>query len=127
MQKFISRLSGKKILLLVPVIALLAAGCGSSQSADNNNQSVGQQSTPAPVSNMTNSAAKETMAPAGPMWQATLLKSDDTATGSYMIMVSGHKIYLKTSRDFSSLMGKPVNVSYTGSLASFSLNDITAQ
>jgi hypothetical protein len=129
MQKFMSRLSGKKTLLLVPVIAFLAAGCGSSQSTNNNNQP-SQQPAAAPVSNTTNisnSAAKETTAPDGSTWQGTLEKSDNTAIGSYMIMVSGHKIYLKTSRDFSTLVGKPVNVSYTGSLTNFSLDDITAQ
>ena len=44
-----------------------------------------------------------------------------------MITVNGHRIYLNTSRDYSSLVGKSVNVSYSGTLTSFVLNDITAQ
>ena len=41
-------------------------------------------------------------------------KSGNASSGNYMISVDGHKIYLKTGRDFSSLIGKQVNVSYTG-------------
>jgi hypothetical protein len=116
----------KKILIFVPVIALLAAGCHfSSQSADNNNQPAQEQPNSAPGS--ANSASKETTNPAASSWQGTLQKSDNTSAGSYMITVDGHKIYLKTGRDFSSLVDKQVNVSYTGSLTSFVLNDITAQ
>lgn len=115
----------KKILLLVSVIALLAAGCGSSQPAP-----ASQQPTKVPANSTGNygsSAPTQTANPAGSTWQGTLELSDNAASGNYTIMVSGHKIYLKTNRDYSSLVGKQVNVSYTGSLTSFVLNDITAQ
>ncbi len=120
-----SRFAGKKLLLLVPVIVLLAAGCGSAapepSSTPSTSQSVNQpanNSTPAPSSAMPSASAT---------WQTTLMASNNTAKGNYMITVSGHVIYLNTSRDYSALVGKPVNISYTGGLASFTLDNITAQ
>ena len=60
-------------------------------------------------------------------WQGTLENSDSTAKGNLMLATPGHIIYLKTSRDFSALVGKKVTVSYNGTLASFTLETITAQ
>jgi hypothetical protein len=61
------------------------------------------------------------------MWQATLMASNNSAKGNYMVTVSGHTIYLNTSRNYGALVGKPVNISYTGTTTSFTLGDITAQ
>jgi len=58
-------------------------------------------------------------------WKGTLLKSDNSSKGNYMLLVGGHNIYLNTGRDYSALVGKPVNVTYKGTLDSFGLIDIT--
>jgi len=112
----------KKLFVLVPIIALLAAGCGSSKPVDNSNNQSAQTQPNSPAS-----SNKPAASPTGDTWQGTLQASDNTQNGNYMITVSGRKIYLNTGRDYSSLVGKSVNVSYSGTLASFVLNDITAQ
>lgn len=61
------------------------------------------------------------------MWEGKLEASDNTAKGNYKLTSGTHVIYIKTSRDYSSLVGKDVKVSYQGSLESFSLQDITAK
>jgi hypothetical protein len=128
MQKIMSRLSGKKALFLVPVIVLLAAGCGSSQSANtgSNNSPGTEQTANAPVSPVATSTNPSINATGSP-WQGTLQTSDNSAKGNYMISVSGHTIYLRSSRDYSQLVGKQVNVSYSGDMTHFVLGDITAQ
>jgi hypothetical protein len=114
----------KKILFLFPAIVFLAAGCGSAKPASqSSNEPNNQQTTNAPAKTTANSPASS----GSSTWQSTLELTDNTASGNYFITISGHKIYLRTSRDYSSLVGKQVNVSYTGDLTSFTLNDITAQ
>lgn len=117
--------AGKKLLLVVPAVLLLAAGCSSSSSSSN--QTTNQSNllvTPTP-------AAKTSPTPSSmsnsSMWQGTLQKSDNSAKGTYELMTGGHTIYIHTSRDYSALVGKQVNVSYSGSLLNFSLGDIVAQ
>ena len=117
----------KKLLLLVPVIALLAAGCGSSSSEPSSTPSTSQNVNQPANSSVPGQSAPASTAPSGSTWQATLMVSNNTTKGNYMITVSGHTVYLNTSRDYSALVGKPVNVIYTGDINSFSLQDITAQ
>lgn len=60
-------------------------------------------------------------------WQGTLEQSNDSAKGNLMLVTTGHTIYLNTSKDYSALVGKAVTVTYSGTLASFSLENIVAQ
>ena len=58
------------------------------------------------------------------IWTGVLKNSDTPSKGSLMLVNQEHTIYLRTSRDFSSLVNKQVQVSYKGTLAAFILNDI---
>ncbi|MDR3642296.1 MAG: hypothetical protein P4L74_01545 [Candidatus Doudnabacteria bacterium] len=126
----------KKFLFAVPLVVLLAAGCNSATppASQSNNQPASESTnnpSPTPATTPTtessdNSGSGVSMA-GSDVWQATLLASDNSAKGNYMISVSGHNLYLNTSRDYSTLVGKPVNVSYTGDINNFTLGDITAQ
>lgn len=60
-------------------------------------------------------------------WDGTLKVSDNSQKGNLMLVTADHTVYIHTSRDFSSLIGKRVKVSYTGTLDSFSLGDITGE
>ncbi len=61
--------------------------------------------------------------------EGELLNSNDKRRGNLMLLLkdSDRIIYLNTSRDFSSLIGKQVSVSIEGSLDDFRLLDITEQ
>ena len=61
--------------------------------------------------------------------QGELQASNDKRRGNLMLLLkdSDRVIYLNTSRDFSSLIGKQVLVSIEGSLDDFRLLDIKAQ
>jgi hypothetical protein len=125
----------RKIFLMVPIVLLLAAGCNSSsQPTTQQNSNSSAQETTNPSTNNTPSSAPSatgqntgTSTATGSTWQGTLQKSDNSAKGNYMLSVNSHIIYLNTSRDYSALVGKPVNVTYNGTLTSFGLVDITAQ
>jgi hypothetical protein len=60
----------------------------------------------------------------GDVWEGTLLESDNTNKGNYRLVTKDHILYLRTSRDFSSLINKQVRVSYQGTVDSFILGDI---
>lgn len=60
-------------------------------------------------------------------WQGTLKTSDNSKKGNLMLVMKDHTIYLRTSRDYSPLIGKQVVVTYKGALDSFGLTDITAK
>ena len=129
----------KKLLLIIPVAMLLAAGCDSSVSGtgDQNppassNQTNDSKNTPAPADNMkkdgsatgsSNQKAGDSMMTGNDI-KGTLEATNNPAKGNYMIMVNGHMLYIHTSRDFSALVGKSVNVSYTGDMNSFVVKDI---
>ena len=123
----------KKILYVLPVVALLAAGCGSSdqpdqknnQTSNNQNQTGNNQNSPTPTPSTTPTEAMISGNSAG--WQGTLMASDNSAKGKYKITTDSHTIYIKTSRDYSQLVGKNVTVKYNGTMDSFSLTDIVAQ
>lgn len=51
--------------------------------------------------------------------KGTLRESDDAARGNLMVESSSGKVYVSTSRDFSSLVGKEVTLNAEGSLNSF--------
>lgn len=59
------------------------------------------------------------------IWTGVLKNSDNSAKGSIMLVTKDRTIYIRTSRDFQSLVGKNVNVSYEGTWQSFALGDIT--
>lgn len=60
-------------------------------------------------------------------WEGMLKTSDNSAKGNLMLVNKDHTIYLRTSRDFSSLIDKNVEVTYQGSLESFKLGEIKAK
>ena len=68
-----------------------------------------------------------TIAPALNTWDGTLKMSDNSAKGNLMLVTKDHTVYLKTSRDFSALVGKEVTVVYTGTVDSFTLENISAK
>jgi hypothetical protein len=58
----------------------------------------------------------------------TLAKSDNEARGNYMLTTTDHgTFYIRTSRDFSGLVGKTVTLTAEGTATSFTLIDIKAQ
>ncbi len=61
------------------------------------------------------------------VWEGTLKNSDNTSKGNLMLVTKDHNIYIKTSRDFSQLLGKEVKATYEGSLESFRLGEIVAK
>jgi hypothetical protein len=58
--------------------------------------------------------------------KGTLETTNNPTKGNYMIMVDGHMLYIRTSRDFSSLVGKSVNISYSGDMNNFVVKDIVS-
>lgn len=67
---------------------------------------------------------QETMTSVSPSMTGTLKASDDTTKGNFVLVMPDHSIYIRTSRDYSELVGKEVTVSYTGTLENFTLMDI---
>ena len=59
------------------------------------------------------------------VWTGTLQKSDNSAKGNLLLVTSERNIYIRSNRDFSSLIGKKVRVSYEGTWQNFVLGDIT--
>ncbi|MBI5530672.1 MAG: hypothetical protein HY918_04190 [Candidatus Doudnabacteria bacterium] len=59
------------------------------------------------------------------VWTGTLQKSDNAAKGNLLLVTSERNIYIRSNRDFSSLIGKKVRVSYEGTWQNFVLGDIT--
>ena len=53
-----------------------------------------------------------------------LRASSDPARGNYLFVSGSNQIYIRTARDFSSLVGKQVEVTISGTLESFVLVDI---
>ncbi len=58
-------------------------------------------------------------------WEGTLKLSDNLQKGNLMLVTADKKIYIHTSRDFSSLLEKQVVVTYEGTSDAFRLGDIT--
>lgn len=75
------------------------------------------QLTPAPKS--------ESTQPSGTLVrQGTLLTSDNPARGNLMLKTQNSTFYFRTSRDYSSLLGKLVTATGNGTTEQFSLIDI---
>jgi hypothetical protein len=74
-------------------------------------------------------AATKAPAPAstGTVWEGILKESNNSSKGNLMLETKDRTIYLRTSRDFSALIGKEVKVTYEGTLESFVLGDIEAK
>jgi len=60
-------------------------------------------------------------------WIGILKTSDNETKGNLMLVTGDRTIYLRTSRDYSALIGKQVSVNYKGTLDSFGLVDIVAK
>lgn len=58
------------------------------------------------------------------LWEGTLKKSDNSQKGNLMLLTQDKKIYIKTNRDFTSLLDKTVVVTYEGTADAFRLGDI---
>jgi len=71
--------------------------------------------------NAGNNAAEEE--PIGTL-EGTLWSSDDEARGNLMLINNAATVYIRTSRDFSGLVGKYVIVSIDGTLENFILLNI---
>lgn len=118
-----SAFGGKKLLFVVPMVMLMSVGCNSSpkqsqeqaQSQEQIQQAQEQKPTDQKVEQTSNS------------WTGVLKNSDNQAKGNLMLVTADHTVYIHTSRDFSSLIGKNVKVAYTDTLESFVLGDITAE
>lgn len=59
------------------------------------------------------------------VWMGVLKTSNNPGSGNLMLVTKDRTIYIKTSRDYSALIGKNVRVSYEGTWQSFVLGDIT--
>ncbi len=90
-------------------------------STGSQNGSKGSTSSPSP------SPSGQPSGSEGNVWKGTLKTSDNSAKGNLMLVTPDHTIYIKTSRDFSSLIGKQVVVAYQGSLDGFTLTNISAE
>ena len=135
----------KIAIAVIVVIALIAAWQlgkkPATQSDENQNQTYNEQtsgenaeptmagdensSAPKPTGSMTGGQSGQAMA--GNTWEGTLKQSDNAAKGNLMISVDGHMVYIRTSRDYSGLVGKNVTVTYQGTMDNFTLGDITAK
>ncbi len=76
----------------------------------------------------TSQQEQKTIAPAktnSDVWVGNLKASDTPSKGNLMLVTAERTIYIKTNRDYSSLVGKKVRVSYSGSWQNFVLGDIT--
>ena len=60
-------------------------------------------------------------------FSGTLKASDTPTKGNLMLVMTDHTVYLRTSRDYSDLLDKEVNVEIDGDLEAFELVDITAR
>jgi len=60
-------------------------------------------------------------------WEGALKLSNNPQKGNLMLKTQEYTIYIKTNRDFSSLVDKEVVVTYEGDLESFRLGDIKAK
>jgi hypothetical protein len=60
----------------------------------------------------------------GNVMEGTLKLSDNKKKGNLMLVMPDRTLYLSTTRDFSQLIGKQVEVSYEGTLEDFVLGNI---
>ena len=103
---------------------MLAAGCGASKPASQDSNPTSTDQT-----GQTNSAAQNQAAPAPAQtpWTGTLKGSDNIVKGNLMLVAPKTTIYIRTARDYSTLVGKKVVVTYKGTAESFVLDNIVAK
>lgn len=114
----------KKILYLVPVVALLAAGCGSTPKSSNQPQPSGQNQQGNPSNSGQQNSAAASSSPSSMSWTGTLKISDNPAKGNLMLVMTDTIVYIKTSRDWSKFLNTEVRVSHEGTTDNFILKDI---
>jgi uncharacterized protein with NAD-binding domain and iron-sulfur cluster len=86
------------------------------QNQENSSEETQEKTTPIKVVNSTEK---------NPVWTGVLKTSDNPKKGNLMLVTKDRTVYLKTSRDFSTLLNKEVNVSYEGDFTNFVLGNIT--
>ncbi len=120
----------KIAVAVIVAIALIAAWQLGKKPVTNQNQNENQEqetqninsdssSNPTPTPTETQNTSME-----GNAWEGVLMESDNTNKGNYRLQTKDHVLYLRTSRDFSSMLGKEVKVTYEGTLENFVLGDI---
>lgn len=137
----------KKYILVALAVGLLAAGCnkavvgtGDQNTSDNSSSAQSSDGQAMKDSSKTNEADQGSMTDknktagntdsammTGSSWDGMLKPSDNPSKGNYIFAMDGHSMYLKTSRDYNSLVGKEVTVTYSGTMDNFTLKDIMAK
>jgi hypothetical protein len=72
----------------------------------------------------TDTMAKDITSTNGNLTLTGKLQKSNSSKGNLLLISDGHYIYIKTSRDFSSLIGKEVTATGTGTMESFRMSDI---
>lgn len=121
------------VVVVVVVVAwiLLSARTGKApvQNQNNNqqeqqgNQNNGGQETKPTEQEMNSGSTAE----GGTTVSGTLQVSDNPNRGKLMLVTSDRTVYIFTSRDYSSLIGKDVVMHYEGTLDDFMLGDIVVK
>jgi hypothetical protein len=123
-------MKSKYILSLLVLIVLGAAVWYFGMKPESPSTNNGSNSpTPTPTSNNSNNSGSSIVEEIPNGLEGELRASTDKKRGNLMLMVkdSDRVVYLNTSRDFSSLIGKQVVVTIEGSLDDFRLLDIKAK
>ena len=109
------------------VVIIIIAGIWLAKNKANAPENQNTQ-TPSPQSQNPN-AQPSTPASANSdnVWTGVLKASDNSKKGNLMLATPDHLIYIRTSRDFTSLLDKKVQVAFKGSMENFTLADITAE
>lgn len=105
------------VILLGWWLAKTPAKNGQNPTQSDNNQQSQQSETP--------KTETKTATDVSANWEGTLKLSDNPQKGNLMLLTADKKIYIHTSRDFSSLLDKQVVVTYEGTSDAFRLGDIT--
>lgn len=115
------------ILVIVALSWLIFKKPASDSQQNSNQQPSGQEQQNNEDNNQTQNAQTPKPIESGTFWEGTLTLSDNTVKGNYALVTKDRKIYIKTSRDYSSLVNKEVKVTYEGTLEVFRLGDIVAK
>ena len=121
MNKLLKQYGPYAAAIVIIIVAIILANTNKKPS-ENGNQN---PQTGTEINKQSISPSPETQKPQQSFWEGTLQKSTNDVKGNYTLTTKDHLIYLKTSRDFDSLVGKKVKVTYQGTLESFMLGDIT--
>jgi hypothetical protein len=94
------------------------------------NPSVGvvpQDNRPISSNNSADNTAQAVGTVSGNTLAGTLKNSNITAKGNLMLVTDTQTLYIRTSRDYSGLVNKEVNVVINGNVNNFTLVDIVAR